>query len=396
MTLMTTELRVALVSRFDATDVRVLSGATHFMISALRRRSVSVTPLGPMVSIWMRLGRYVSGMARLLGRRYDWTHSLAGSRELGKKFAARLDKGNYDIIFAPLASAEIAYLKTSIPIVYLTDMTFASGKSYYHSFSNLLPFAASEGEIIERRAIRNASELVTCSEWVGKSFREDYGCKSDHVHVVPYGANLDDPPIREEALAERSREACRLLMLGVDWERKGGPLALKVLQSLLEAGVKAELVVCGCKPPAGLTHPNMRVVPFLNKSRPDEARQLRQLLLSSTFLIVPSQAEAWGFVFGEASACGLPSITRNTGGIASVVRHGINGLCLPAEADAEEYSAQILALLRSPGAYRSLCISSRDEYEMRLNWDLWAAQMVEVFTIARGLAVPSAKVAGYV
>jgi len=386
-------LRVALVNRLDATDVRVLSGATHFMVKALERRSVSVTSLGPMTSVWMKLGRYVSGAARLIGRRYDWIHSLAGAHELGKKFSAQLDKDSYDVIFAPLASAEIAYLKTSIPIVYLTDMTYAAGKSYYHSLSNLLPFTAVEGETIERRAITRASEVVTCSEWVAKSFREDYGCSPAHVHVVPYGANLDDPPTREEALVERDREVCRLLMLGVDWERKGGPLTLKILQSLLDAGLKAELTVCGCAPPAGLTHPNMRIIPFLSKSRPEEALKLRQLLLSSTFLIVPSQAEAWGFVFSEASACGLPSITRNTGGISSVVRHGINGLCLPAGANAGEYSAQILALLRSPGEYRSLCISSRDEYEMRLNWDLWAERMEKIFIVARDSTVSTTGVA---
>jgi glycosyltransferase involved in cell wall biosynthesis len=390
MASMKPELRVALVNRLDAEDVRVLSGATHFMMKALERRSVSVTSLGPMVSVWMKLGRYVSGASRLVGRRYDWTHSLVGSRELAKKFAARLDRESYDVIFAPLASAEIAYLKTSVPIVYLTDMTYSTGKSYYHSFSNLLPFAAVEGEAIERRAIRKASEVVTCSEWVARSFREDYGCAPAHVHVVPYGANLDSPPTREEALVERDREPCRLLMLGVDWDRKGGPLALQVLQSLLEAGAKAELIVCGCKPPTGVTHPFMRVIPFLNKSCPDQARQLRDLLLSSTFLILPSQAEAWGFVFAEASACGLPSITRNTGGIASVVRHGINGLCLPAQAEAGEYSALVLELLRSPEHYRSLCASSRDEYEKRLNWDLWAARMVEVFTLARDSAIRSA------
>jgi len=387
-------LRVALVSRFDATEVRVLSGATHFMVKALQRRSVDIVSLGPVESTWMKLGRYVNGLARPFGRRYDWAHSLAASRELGKKFAARLKNDRYDVIFAPLASTEIAYLETSVPIVYLTDMTFHEAQSYYESFSNLLPFSAREGETIERRAIRKSAEVVTCSDWVAESFRADYGAEPAHVHVVSYGANLGDPPGREEALAERDHEVCRLLLLGVEWERKGGPLSLEVLQALLAAGVRAELIVCGCKPPAGVTHPNMRVVPFLSKANPDEARQLRGLLLTSTFLILPSQAEAWGFVFGEASACGLPSITRATGGIPSVVRHGVNGLCLPARADAAEYSEQIRSVLQTPGAYRSLCISSREEYETRLNWDVWAEKMVGIFTRAMDSRVVATGVAG--
>lgn len=381
------------MNRLDARDIGALSGATHFMIGALERKSVSVTSLGPIPSMWMKLGRYLHGAARLAGRRYDWIHSIAGSHELGRKVAARLDRGVYDVIFAPLASTEIAYLKTSIPIVYLTDMPFAMGKSYYHSFTNLLPYTEREGSIIEKRATANASKVVVPSDWAAGSFVSDYGLNPADVHVVSYGANLADPPTRDEALARRNLDLCRLLLLGVDWERKGGPLALEVLQLLLDAGVQAELVVCGCKPPNGTTHPSMRVLPFLSKWIPEEARQLRQLLLTSTFLILPSRAEAWGFVFGEASACGLPSVTRNTGGIASVVRDGINGLCLPPEAGAGEYAERIIDLMHSPERYRSLCVSSRDEYETRLNWDTWAAQMVRIFTAAKDSTRRIAKVA---
>jgi glycosyltransferase involved in cell wall biosynthesis len=127
----------------------------------------------------------------------------------------------------------------------------------------------------------------------------------------------------------------------------------------------------------------MRVLPFLNKATPEEAQQLRQLLLTSTFLLVPSQAEAWGLVFGEASACGLPSVTRATGGIPSVVRNGINGLCLAADASAEEYAREIIELVRNPDRYRSLQRSSRNEYETRLNWDVWASRMIEIFNSVR-------------
>jgi len=383
-------LRIALLNRLDVRDVGTLSGATYFMIEALERKSVSVASLGPIGSLWMKLGRYLNGAAQLAGCRYDWLHSIAGSRELGKKFAARLQNNHYDVIFAPLASTEIAYLETSIPIVYLTDMTFALGKSYYRSFTNLLPFTEREGATIERRAIGKAAEVVASSEWARRSFVDDYGCPPEHVHVVAFGANLDAPPSREEALQQRDLQICRLLLLGVNWERKGGALALGVLRALTQLGIAAELLVCGCTPPAGVSHPSMTVLHFLRKDRPEEARKLRRLLLTSTFLILPSLADAAPNVFAEASACGLPSVTRNTGGIASVVRDGINGLCLPAEAGAAEYAARIGELMRNRERYRSLCVSSRDEYEQRLNWDAWATRMVEIFSAAKGSAGHSA------
>lgn len=382
------QLRVALVNRLDTSDVRVLSGYPYFMTKALERHSVRVTALGPTTSGWMRIGRYVNGAAQLVNRRYDWTHSLTGARELGRRFSKRLDRADYDLVFAPVASTEIAYLKTHLPIVYLTDMTFRAGISYYSSFSNLLPFTAAEGDIIERLAVRKAAKVVAPSDWTANSFRKDYDCAPEKIEVVPFGANLEDPPSRQEALGSHDVDTCKLLLLGVNWERKGGPLALQTLQLLLNAGVKSELLVCGCRPPTGVSHPSMRVLPFINKSKPEEARQLRQLLLTSTFLLVPSQAEAWGLVFGEASACGLPSVTRTTGGISSVVRNGINGLCLPADASAEEYCQQISHVFRNIEGYRALQASSRREYETRLNWDVWAAKMVDVFNSALGPIAP--------
>lgn len=370
------------MNRLDTSDVRVLSGSPYFMTKALERHSVRVTALGPATSGWMRIGRYANGAAQLVNRRYDWAHSLPGARELGRRFSKRLDTADYDLVFAPVASTEIAYLKTRLPIVYLTDMTFRAGMSYYSSFSNLLPFTAAEGDIIERLAVRKASKVVAPSDWTANSFRKDYDCAPEKIEVVPFGANLEDPPSGEEALGSHDADTCKLLLLGVDWERKGGPLALQILQSLVNAGLKSELLVCGCSPPTGVSHPSMRVLPFLNKSKPEEARQLRQLLLTSTFLLVPSQAEAWGLVFSEASACGLPSVTRATGGIPSVVRNGINGLCLPADASAEEFSRQIVREFKNVERYRSLQASSRHEYETRLNWDVWASRMMDVFNSA--------------
>lgn len=385
-------MKVAVVNYLDTRNVRVLSGASHFMIRALERRGAEVTQLGPVSSRWLKAARYLHGAARMLGRTYDWHHNLLASRALGREFARRLKHGDYDIIYAPLASTEIAYLETNLPIVYLTDMTFASGKSYYNSFSNLLPFTDREGATIEKKATTRATAIVAPSDWVTKSFHADYGYDASRLHVVSYGANLEDPPMRDVALAQRDVSACRLLLLGVSWERKGGPLALETLKMLLASGVKAELLICGCKPPAGVSHPAMRVLPFLRKDNPAEALELRNLLLTSTFLIVPSEAEAWGFVFGEASACGLPSVTRDTGGISSVVRDGVNGLLLSEDAGPAEYAVRIREVLDNPERYREMCISSRNEYETRLNWDSWAAHMMEIFAAAKAESLAARRV----
>ena len=375
-------MRIAIVSQHDLTDVLPLSGTGFSMVKALERQGAEVEVLGPLQSQWTKIGRYFDKVSRIFGKGYNFYHSLRVSRDFGRQLAKRIRKERHDVIFAPMASAEIAFLATELPIVYLSDMTYGLARSYYSFFSNLLSISDHEGTSIERRAVQNAAQIVVPSNWAESSFRDDYDYEQTRLNVVPFGANLADPPTREDALASRNLDVCRLLFLGVDWERKGGPIVLGVLQSLLAAGINAELVVCGCKPPAGTPRTAIRVVPFLKKDNPSDASQLRELFLSSTFLILPSKADAAPIVFAEASAHGLPSLTRQTGGTATMVRDGFNGYCLPADAPPEQYAERIIGLLRSPEQYRALCVSSRDEYESRLNWDAWAIQVMRVLTRA--------------
>jgi len=48
-------------------------------------------------------------------------------------------------------------------------------------------------------------------------------------------------------------------------------------------------------------------------------------LANSHFLFVPSVAGWCEIVFLEASACGVPSIAKNVGGVSTGVRSDING-----------------------------------------------------------------------
>ncbi len=377
-------LRIAVISQHDVRDVLPLSGSGFFMIKALERQAAELVVLGPLRSKWTTVGEYFGKAARLVGKGYDHYHSVRVSQSFGKKFKTQLGKGHYDVIFAPMASTEIAFLDTEVPIVYLSDMTFNLARSYYSFFSNLLPVSQREGAMVESGAVAHAKEIVVPSAWAAQSFRGDYQYDESRLNIIPFGANLSNPPTQVDAVRVRSLKVCRLLLVGVDWERKGGPIAIAVLQALLAAGVSAELVVCGCRPPAGTPRMAVRVIPFLRKDDPADADQLRQLFLSSTFLIVPSKADAAPIVFAEASAYGLPSLTRQTGGTATMVRDGVNGYCLPADAPGSEYAALILELLRDPERYHALCVSSRNEFESRLNWDHWAKQMIEVFTRAAG------------
>ena len=224
--------------------------------------------------------------------------------------------------------------------------------------------------------------MVYSSKWAADYVLEHYEVGPDKVSVIPFGANLEEAPGRDEVLPREVPATWRLLMLGVSWERKGGPIVLDALKRLLDLGHDVELVVCGCVPP--VSHPQMRVIPFLDKNDPAQYGELLDLIRSSHLLVVPTRAEAFGIVFCEASAFAVPSIVTATGGTTTAVEDGVNGLTLPYEAAGGEFAAAVAGLIDDPGRYLGLCTSSRDRYESELNWGSWARRMRGIMEGAAG------------
>ena len=70
--------------------------------------------------------------------------------------------------------------------------------------------------------------------------------------------------------------------------------------------------------------------------------------------------------FCEASAFGIPSITRNTGGISNAVYNGINGYCLDENAKADDYFNVVKKLIENESEYKKNKYIFRENY-MKIN-----------------------------
>jgi len=161
------------------------------------------------------------------------------------------------------------------------------------------------------------------------------------------------------------------LFLGYAWERKGGSVAVEVLDILRSSGLDTSLTICGCDPPEVAGHAGVRIEPRIDKNTTEGRAAFDALLYSSTFLLLPTKQECFGIVFCEAAAYGLPSVSRATGGVPSAIHDGVNGLLLPISASAADFADRIMDCLGTPGAYEELTRTSRKDYEARLSWDSW-------------------------
>ncbi|HKV58823.1 MAG TPA: glycosyltransferase family 4 protein [Ktedonobacteraceae bacterium] len=368
-------LRIAFLTSLDPQDRRSWSGTIYHVAQALQKHCGDITYIGPIdCSRQKTIGKIRNRVAEIfLKKKVMFTHGTLIARHCAKVAARRLAQQPFDLIVAPTGETEIAFLQTDLPIVLVTDSTYRVMRDYYPAFSRILDSSFRELELVASSAIQKSSLLLYASQWAADSAIEDYQASPEKVHVIPFGANFEStPPI--EILQQRKRsDRCKLLFIGVKWERKGGDIAFETLLALEKMGIEAVLTVVGCIPPKQFAHPSMKVIPFLNKNDESQRKELEELYLTSDFLLFPTRNECYGIVVCEANAFGLPAIAADTGGVSGVVTEGVNGFLLPHSARGEQYAEIVAKLYQDEQSYAALVRSSRADFDARLNWDVWGA-----------------------
>jgi glycosyltransferase involved in cell wall biosynthesis len=257
-----------------------------------------------------------------------------------------------------------------VPIVFWTDATFAAMVGFNPAFRGLAKETIRDGNAGEQAALDTSALALYASDWAAESARSRYRVDPAKVRVVPFGANLPAEPEPERvaaAIAGRPAGVCHLVFVAVEWENKDGATAVATAAELIRRGIPATLTVVGVQPPPGLPS-FVEYAGFVDKHDPSQVAHYEAVLERSHLLIVPSRAEAFGIVYAEASAHGVPSLARRVGGVPTAVRDGINGYLLAPDADAAAFADAAEGLVRDPAAYASLARSSFEEYRTRLNW----------------------------
>ena len=373
-------LKIAYLTSEDPKDKRSYSGSLYYMAQALEKHCGDVHYLDPVISFEKRyIGRLIhEASKRLLKKNVAYDRLIFVAKKNAKIVTQRLAGQSFDVIIAPNCTPEVAFLETATPIALALDVTFSLQHNYYPLYSNLLGWSTREANIVEALAYKKAKALLFSSDWAAQSALEDYAIDQQKVHAIPFGANLDTLPSREMVLAKQKSERCRLLFMGIGWERKGGEIAFQTLLKLEEMGIQAELILCGTTPPKGVRHERMTVIPFLDKNDARQSQEIEKLYAMSDFLLLPTRADCAPNVFKEANAFGLPVITTHTGGVPFIVRDGENGYVLPYSATGPEYASVIAEIYQDDRRYAELVQSSRYVFEDRLSWDNWGASVREI------------------
>ena len=146
-------------------------------------------------------------------------------------------------------------------------------------------------------------------------------------------------------------------------------------------GYDITLTICGCIPPLEITHPNIRVIPFLNKNIKKEYHDYLKIMHQTHLLFLPTRADCTPIVFCEANAFGIPVVTADTGGVTSIIKDGENGIVLPFESTPNDYAKKIQSLLDCTNEIKEMSLKSRIRYNKELNWGVWSKKMRELLLL---------------
>ncbi len=370
-------LVIGYVTTDDPRDRRTWSGINYYLLKALEQQVERVEILGPLypqpVLFLCRVFNQIS--LRLLGKRFHYRDSFVLSKAYARILSKRLKQRPVDLIIAPAGLAAIALLKTDTPIIHFNDRSVAGAVEYHKVLKDLLDWSREQSLELERRALMNAALTVYTSDWAAAGAKKACPEAARNVVVIPMGANLDripDPP----APRDFPPGMLKLLMIGVDWEGKGGPIAFEALQTLKRQGHAAQLIVCGCDVPAQFDDPDLVREGFLSKNDPVQQARLEGHLRTAHFLLLPTRFEAYGIAFCEAAAYGLPVLGTRTGGVPTIVKEGVTGFLFDLDQGGEAYVERIEAMIREPEAWQRMRMAARDRYERYFTWEAFVTRLL--------------------
>jgi len=364
--------------RWDPKDHSQASGVDYEVYHTLLREGANLSLVGPFDWQYSPLERILRGLhnrffdTRLF--KYPWKYFFKTSREVSRA----LKDHQPDLVVAKHAAPFVYADLGEYPLLYFCDSSVRWLKEQWKNHAAVTYLTM---ERWEARVIQKAAHVVSFSEANARVLINDYGLSEEKVSVMAIPASIPHDRVPETISARDKLQPVRLLLVGRDYHRKGVDTALEVVQILNERDIPAELRVVGLD---GKEREHTRFLGLFNKTIPEELEGYLSQYQWADFLIHPARFEAAGIVPSEAAAFGVPTITNQTGGLATTVEDGRSGIVLPGGSPAAVYATAIEEFVLAPDRYQALCRTTRQRYEKELNWPALGGRLMKIARTAAG------------
>jgi UDP-glucose:(heptosyl)LPS alpha-1,3-glucosyltransferase len=220
--------------------------------------------------------------------------------------------------------------------------------------------------------------VIAVSSGVGRELQEFYGVPPGRIRVIPNGVDratfhpVDD--LERRALRLRfglPTDACVVLFLGGDWERKGARDAITAVAGLPDV----VLAIVGAGDQEAMRAHARRVGADAQLHFGGMSREPERWYQAADLLLFPSRYEAFSLVTLEAAASGLPIIAHPINGTEDLVTDDVNGFL---SAWGPEALRAHVARLRDDAALRARLAAGAVASAARYDWDRIAAEHLAV------------------
>ena len=307
---------------------------------------------------------------RLAGSYAAWKHRHKTSRKMP---TFQFGDWPFGAHFAPylyqdLSVAAILWLKKEDPAAYR-----------YCEYEQVPLKTLERRAASQLRSYRESETVFTMSRWLAEFLIRECGLPREKVHAVGGGINVDAALIRPG-----QKEGRRILFVGRNFVRKGGPLVVQAFGTLRKKYLRsAELYLAGAREAdirAALRERKINVeeadwqaIHLLGDLGPERLAEYYNLC---DVFCMPSYFEAYGLVFAEALAYGLPCIGRNKFAMPEFIEDGRTGRLFSGE-DAGRLAEDLWEVLRDP-KYREEVAGRREWYLREYSWDRVAQRICSV------------------
>ena len=350
----------------DPNDVKAWSGTISHLHSTIK--SSEDLNVKDIVVEPSSITRYLRKLIRIIS--FDRSSfSLLMSKFDEKKANKLIEESGCDVIFAPACSTLIYAGRKALKnkrLFYMSDATYHKMLGYYFNHSK-------HDQRIGNTWEKNAQDMSECyiipANWAADDAVSYYGTPESKIKILKFGANLEDCGYK---VVESNKSVYKLLLVGVDWERKGIDIAIDCVRKLNgdKDAPNFELSIVGVSKQTTGYPDYIHFYGRLNKDKPEEFAKLIECYQTHDIFIMPTKAECAGIVFAEAAMFGLPSFTYDTGGVSDYVEDGVTGRCLSRTSTSDDFKNAIKDSITS-GEITNYSINARKKYEAELNWNVF-------------------------
>ncbi|MDY6994654.1 MAG: glycosyltransferase family 4 protein [Pseudomonadota bacterium] len=359
--------------RWDPTIQDEYSGSDYGAYHMLKKDpDFDVALVGPFEDKPNFFEKVVNKIYRTLSSKRLIKYFPSTVRESGEIVNKAIREYNPDVIFSKY-SAPMVHTKIDRPFVYMCDSTIQWTKKYWREFSDL---GFQVMEKWEEKSIKECNRIVTFSNENAEIIKRHYKKDPKQIRVIPIPAYIPPKLIpKKNSLNKKIGRTLNLLLVGKRFRLRGVDIAIKVVKELNKRGVPARLQIVGMN---GDDSEFVKFMGVYDKEKPLQLEAYYNFFGSADLLIHPSRFHAAGIVISEAAAFGVPTITNDTGGLATSVLNRETGIVLPEASTANDYCDEIEKLINATDFYQALSQAARARFDNELNWEKAGERLREI------------------